>query len=112
MPKLKKSWIIITLNYKIRTRNGATSLVGVAGVSRDAVADRVVVHDLALCVGSAHSRTRVDTLLQGTRLVVRAVVVGGTLRTAADDGVALEVGEATADSHTIPPGALGVGATR
>ena len=87
-------------------------MVRVAGVSRNAVADRVVVHDLALGVGSAHPRAGVHALLQRTRLVVRAVVVGGALRATADDGVALEVREAAADSHAVPAAALGVGTTR
>ena len=87
-------------------------MVGVAGEALDAVADGVVVHDLALCVGSAHSRAWVDALLQRTRLVMSAVVVGCAFRTTADDGVALVARHTAADWHAGVVATLGVGAAR
>ena len=95
-------------NVSLRTRYKTASLIRIAGVSEDAVADRVVVHDLALGVGSAHPRAGVDALLQRTRLVVRAVVVGGALRATADDGVALVAREAAADRYASVAAALRV----
>ena len=96
----------------LRTWYQATSLVGVAGVSLDAMADGVVVQDLALGVGSAHSRARVDAFLMRTRLVERAVIVGGALRTTADDRVALVLRNAAADRHARVVATLCVRAAR
>ena len=87
-------------------------MIRIASVSRNAVADRVVVHDLALCVGSAHSRARVDAFKHRTRLVVRTVVVASALGTTADDWVALVARVAAAHRHSGVVATLGVGSAR
>ena len=94
------------------TRHQSARFVRVAGVAVQTVAEGIVVLHPAARVGTAQTRTRVDTLLSDARLAGGTLGVCDALGPAAGHGVALVAGQARADGHVTGVLALGVGAAR